>query len=363
MKILFVTDLYPVKDDEKLTPKTLLNFVKGFEREGVEVDVIKPNFIFNSFIRRKPFYKTAQYENVLNINYWLPFLGNITKKLNKIYHVAEDVSIIVSHMPSGSIFAHKLSKKLNRPLVCGIHVSDIDVLTKPLYSIYFKKALLSAFRDAKLLACRSCVIKKRLIELYPEFEQKIFTAYSGIPESIIVKRDDNVFNYPIKVLTCANFKKRKNIDKVIKALKGLDGFELTCIGEGIEKRKLQKLDHNVKFTGLLPHDKVLDFMRQSDIFILPSAGETFGMVYLEAMASGCITIGTENDGIDGIIVNGKNGFLTKPDAAKIREILLEIKNLNTDNIKQLRQNAFKTVCDYTQDNMNRNYLQQIFKIL
>ena len=48
MKILFVTDLYPVKDNEKTTPKTLLNFVKSWQEMGVEVDVVKPNFILNS---------------------------------------------------------------------------------------------------------------------------------------------------------------------------------------------------------------------------------------------------------------------------------------------------------------------------
>ena len=48
---------------------------------------------------------------------------------------------------------------------------------------------------------------------------------------------------------------------------------------------------------------------QSDVFVLPSVNETFGMVYLEAMSQGCIPIGTSGEGIDGIIENGKNGYL------------------------------------------------------
>ena len=84
MNILFITDLYPVKDDEKTTPKTLFNFVKEWEKQGHKVDVIKPNFILNSFLRGKPFYKTGQYRNVLNINYWTPFWFNIIKKIRRI---------------------------------------------------------------------------------------------------------------------------------------------------------------------------------------------------------------------------------------------------------------------------------------
>lgn len=46
---------------------------------------------------------------------------------------------------------------------------------------------------------------------------------------------------------------------------------------------------------------------------MPSYPEGFGIVYLEAMASGCVTIGTKGEGIDGFIRDGENGFLVPPD--------------------------------------------------
>ena len=67
MKILFITDLYPVKEDEKTTPRTLYDFVQGFKKAGHDVNVIKPNFILNSFLRGKPFYKTGQYLSLIHI--------------------------------------------------------------------------------------------------------------------------------------------------------------------------------------------------------------------------------------------------------------------------------------------------------
>ena len=56
MKILVITDLYPIKDEEKFTPKTIKNFVEAWENLGHEIRIIKPNFLFNSFLRKKPFY-------------------------------------------------------------------------------------------------------------------------------------------------------------------------------------------------------------------------------------------------------------------------------------------------------------------
>lgn len=62
MNILFITDLYPVNENEKTTPKTLLNFVKEWENSGHNVDVIKPNFILNSFYGGNLFIKQDNME-------------------------------------------------------------------------------------------------------------------------------------------------------------------------------------------------------------------------------------------------------------------------------------------------------------
>ena len=135
------------------------------------------------------------------------------------------------------------------------------------------------------------------------------------------------------------------------------------IGDGKERKSLEKIDKNVIFTGRLPHDEVLSKMRDSDIFVLPSVGETFGMVYLEAMASGCITVCTKGDGIDGIIKNGENGFLVAPNSNNVKDTLLNIKNLSAEELKSLHTNSFNTIKEYTSSLCADRYLQQILKIL
>ena len=107
----------------------------------------------------------------------------------------------------------------------------------------------------------------------------------------------------------------------------------------------------------------MDKMSEADVFVLPSVGETFGMVYLEAMAAGCITVGTKADGIDGIIKDGENGFLVYPTVEDIRQTLLSIKNLNSDELKSLRCNTFNTINRYTSEACAEDYLDQIFKFL
>ena len=54
-------------------------------------------------------------------------------------------------------------------------------------------------------------------------------------------------------------------------------------------------------------------MAKAQFFCMPSVREGFGIVYAEAMASGCITIGTEGEGVADVIRSGENGFLVPPD--------------------------------------------------
>lgn len=337
MNILFISDLYPVNNSDR-TSFALKNICESFRNSGHSVQVVRPNFLLNSIVRGKKFFKTGQYENLYNINYFTPFLFNFENKLPKL----EDFEIIVSHMPSGSIFAGKLAKNQGKDLICGIHNSDLKVLTQKLYSVYFKTELINAFKYAKKLVCRSYVIQKKLLELYPEFEAKTVVVPVGLDINDVNMRDVE-FNEPLKVLTCGNLIKRKNLDKVIEALKDFDGVELTVIGDGKEFERLKKISKNVDFKGSLSKEKVLEYMSKSDVFILPSVDETLGMVYLEAMSQGCITVGTLNEGVDGVIKNGENGFLIEPTVKAVKNVVLKIKSLDKSDLEKISQNCYNSL--------------------
>ena len=342
MRILVITDLYPIQEGEKGTPLTIQAFVRSWEVLGHEVRVVRPNFLLNSYLRKKTYCKDGIYGQVENINYVLPFMGDIKKKIKTLF--APDV--VVAHMPSGVIFANKLGVSFS----AAVHASDIEVLTSPLYSFYFKTELEKAYKNAKCIACRSYVLRDKFLKLYPQYAKKTFVAPSGIEEEKIVKREWQEKD-KIKVLTCGQFIKRKNIDKVIKACEKFENIELTVIGSG--SQKLEKISDKPIFLGQISREEVLGKMRESDVFILPSKNETFGMVYLEAMASGCITVCSQNDGVDGIIKDGVNGFLCNDVEETIARIIdFEDKDL-------ILENSYKTIKNYTDELVANHYLKNI----
>ena len=105
-------------------------------------------------------------------------------------------------------------------------------------------------------------------------------------------------------------------------------------------------------------------MRNADIFALISKNETLGMVYLEAMASGCIVIGSKNEGIDGIITSGKNGYLCNAGEYKelsnlIEQILLSSK----EEKKKVLMNSYEKIKYQTEEKVSMEYLAFLNKIV
>lgn len=149
---------------------------------------------------------------------------------------------------------------------------------------------------------------------------------------------------PHSIISVGNLKKQKNFDITIKAfnlvLKKYPDATLTIIGDGSEKENLINLVkdlniiNSVNFAGRLDNKNVLRQMASSDVFVLPSTKEGFGIVYLEAMASGCFTIGTKGEGIADIIKSEENGILINPgDYNEIAEYIAKAFDNNEYKIK------------------------------
>lgn len=91
------------------------------------------------------------------------------------------------------------------------------------------------------------------------------------------------------------------------------------IGKGPEKERLEALVYelglgdSVEFPGHLENRRVLQEMAGACFYVMVSHPEGFGIVYVESMYAGCVTIGTSGEGIADVIENGVNGFLVKPD--------------------------------------------------
>ena len=122
------------------------------------------------------------------------------------------------------------------------------------------------------------------------------------------------------------------------------------VGDGAEN-KLQKLAkelgvyERVEFTGVLSHDYVLKYMKEADIFSLPSWNEAFGIVYIEAMACGKPVIGCEGEGLEDFVRNFETGLLVKPKEvnglAKAMDFLLS----NPGKAREIGERGRKLVLD------------------
>lgn len=142
-----------------------------------------------------------------------------------------------------------------------------------------------------------------------------------------------------RVISVSNLVKLKGVDHNLRALSALQkrradlDFEYIVIGDGPEKTNLLELarqlevEPRVKFLGRLAYEQTMLEIEKADIFSLPSWGEAFGIVYLEAMARCKPVIGCLNNGAADIFENGKQGFLIEPhDVAtlsKYLELLIE----------------------------------------
>ncbi len=366
MKILFVTDLYPIGDEN--IAKALFYFVQEWQKQGHTVEVIRPNFVLNTILRGRKIKKEKIYfENntkIYNLNFNTPFLFDAYNKLPKDFSL-KNYDVLISHMPCGALMAQKLLEKEKIKYICAVHASDIVVL-KSLKYLPFRSKLKTTYKNADKISARSPILKEKIEEIIKEAKNKTFVAYSGIEEKNILQNIKLINKHKIELITVSSLIKRKNIDIIIKTLSMTDNrYHLTIIGDGIQRKNLEKLtkklkiNNKVTFTGKLKRDSVFEYLKKSDIFILLSKNETFGLSYLEAMAANNIVIARINDGIDGIITNDENGFLINEKPNELKKCLDKILLMNDSEIEQLKQKTAITIKNLTADKAAENYINNI----
>ena len=96
-------------------------------------------------------------------------------------------------------------------------------------------------------------------------------------------------------------------DKLIEA--GKTNFEFLIVGEGSEKQHLEDSIRNARFPGFLSGEPLAEAYANMDIFVFPSATDTFGNVIQEAAASGVPSIVTGKGGPKYLVDEGETGFV------------------------------------------------------
>lgn len=207
-----------------------------------------------------------------------------------------------------------LKGQLGCPLVVTTHGSDTFVPFNK-----GERSILKQLADhADHLVCVSTLLKRRMEECGVSVPMSIILNGFQVsnPSACTEKQ-------PVSIIQAGYLVARKKADVTIRALASLrerhPDASLDIVGSGSELSRFQALCSElgvadaVHFHGFLPNPETLEKMAKSRFFVMPSINEGFGIVYLEAMANGCVTVGTEREGIADLIVSGENGFLVPPD--------------------------------------------------
>ena len=260
---------------------------------------------------------------------------------SKLVNMAKlhEIEIVHVHYAIPHAYAGYMAKQMLAqegifiPMVTTLHGTDITLVgSHPFYkpavtfSINNSDAVTSVSQSLKDDTLRLFNIKKE-IEVVPNFidTKKYEHLYSNCERELIASNNEKIITH------ISNIRKVKRVDDVIEIFDRIQKelpAKLVIVGDGPEKESLENLckkkgiDEKVLFVGNSHEvDKILCF---SDLFILPSEHESFGLVALEAMVCGVPVISSNAGGLPEVNIHGESGYLS-----------------NVGNIDEMAKNALK----------------------
>ena len=249
----------------------------------------------------------------------------------------------------------RLKEAFGIPLVITTHGTDT------VYEVQHGKGrfLAELAERADHVVCVSKQLEDMLLGCDPHMKTSVI--YNGFRGDYLTDAEKS----PCSVISVGHLIPLKKFDVTIRAFaevkKRFPAASLTIVGYGVLRESLEAycaelgVADCVKFTGPLSNREVLALMARHEVYCMPSENEGFGIVYLEAMASGCVTIATKNGGIRDILHSEENGILTDPD--DVENIAAHLERIFTDEgyKEKLRENGKRTALHYTwEENARQN---------
>ena len=259
----------------------------------------------------------------------------------KHLHKEKPFDIVHAHMlPRDGHAGMLVARALKIPFALTVHGTDIFHYFIPGKTPWARNQMIA--READALMAVSNLLMSRVAPYRGEGKISRIVP-NGVDLSLVPDVTDNV---PRTVISVGTLKARKCMDRTLEAFAHLaDEYpdaKLTIVGIGEMEAQLKSriaelnLCDRVEMTGGLPHEQVIQRMAGSDLFVLPSWGEGYGIVYIEAMAAGCISVGAVGEGIEDTITDGENGFLVPAgDVDEIERVMRSVFQ-NRDQYADLR---------------------------
>jgi len=294
--------------------------VKGHEihfitySQPVRLERLRENIFFHEVrISDYPLFDYTPYEQVLTSK-----LVDVVKyeKLDLLH-----VHYAIPHA-SAAYMAQQILKSqgINIPFITTLHGTDITLVGK---DPSFHPVITFSINNSNKITAVSESLKQDTLDLF-DIKKEIdvipnficFNEYQ-LPNNDKYKKRFAPNNELI-ITHVSNFRKVKRIEDVVKTFE-LISNQLSCklilAGDGPERYKIEHLcrtkfnSDQVVFLGNLK--STIEVLNISDLFLLPSEKESFGLAALEAMAAGVPVISTNSGGLPEVIEHGKSGYLSK----------------------------------------------------
>lgn len=161
----------------------------------------------------------------------------------------------------------------------------------------------------------------------------------------------------------------KSVDLLIEAMADIykqnEKICLMIVGGGPQLSQLQEyvhernLDHCIFFTGPKEGQYVPSYYHASDLFVSASLTETQGLTFIEAMASGIPTLARYDKNLEGVIIDGRNGFFFKDQDDLVEKVL----KLADKDLSELSQHAIEDAMQFSSENFYQKIMNTYHKAL
>ncbi|NRB63664.1 MAG: N-acetyl-alpha-D-glucosaminyl L-malate synthase BshA [Saprospiraceae bacterium] len=250
------------------------------------------------------------------------------------------------------------------PTITTLHGTDITLVGQ---HRAFRPVVEFSMNKSDGLTAVSKSLRDQTYE-YFNVNKEIEVVYNFIDFERFKKHDKDHFKKAIAplgepILThVSNFRKVKRVDDVIRVFHEVRKempSKLLLIGDGPERRNAEslcrklELCHDIRFLG--KQDAIEELLAVSDLFIMPSAKESFGLAALEAMACEVPIISTNAGGLLEVNTHGQTGFLSE--VGDVEDMARNALNLlrNPDLLSRFRENALQRAQEFDISNILPKY--------
>jgi colanic acid/amylovoran biosynthesis glycosyltransferase len=222
----------------------------------------------------------------------------------------------------------------------------------------------------KLIVVNSEFLRQRIVNTYDLPVQKVLRLYKSIPLEGIEFNPNRAFGQPIKVLFVKADYLVGQLPVLAQALKRLSAhqFFLTVVGpEPWFEAHLRSLfvgipNLTLNYVGAQPQEQVFEYMKEYDIFCVPSYTEAFGVANIEALAHGIAVVSSRVGGIPEVLDNGRNGWLVTPSSVEDLAAALQACIENPQQRHERAQNGRKFIEKFSKDEMLANFVQMLSEV-